>query len=149
LYTSVIPNLLVSGVAEAIEKSSATRVYIANAMTQPGETSSYTLTDHVRAIQRHTQRKLLDWVVINNKPIAPDVAERYRSEGAEPVVADVTELQRMGLRCVFDALIETHGVIRHDSKRLARLLLEEFVQKRAAAASPSAVASGAVLRHRK
>jgi uncharacterized cofD-like protein len=149
LYTSVIPNLLVSGVAEAIEKSSATRVYIANAMTQPGETRNYALTDHVRAIQHHTQRKLLDWVVINNKSIAPDVAQRYRSEGAEPVVADVTELQRMGLRCVFDALIETHGVIRHNSKRLARLLLEEFVQKRAAAATPNAVASGAVLRHRK
>ena len=88
-------------------------------------------------------------MVINNKSIAPDVAQRYRSQGAEPVIADVAELQRMGLRCVFDALIETHGVIRHDSKRLARLLLEEFVQKRPAASARNKTASGAVLRDRK
>jgi uncharacterized cofD-like protein len=149
LYTSVIPNLLVSGVAEAIEKSSATRVYIANVMTQPGETRNYTLAEHVRAIQRHAGRKLLDWVVINNEPIAPEMARRYRSQGAEPVIADVAELQRMGLRCVFDRLIEAHSVIRHDSKRLARLLLEEFVQKHPAALAPNASVPGVVLRDRK
>ena len=88
-------------------------------------------------------------MVVNNKSIAPDVARRYRSEGAEPVIADVAELQRMGLRCVFDDLLEVHGVVRHDSKRLARLLLEEFVEKRTAAAAPNAVASGVVLRHRR
>jgi uncharacterized cofD-like protein len=120
----------VSGVAAAIEKSSATRVYISNVMTQPGETRDYTLADHARAIQQHAGRKLLDWVVINNGPIAPEMARRYRNHGAEPVAVDVGELQRMGLRCMFDSLIEAHGVIRHDAKRLARLLLEEFVQKR-------------------
>jgi uncharacterized cofD-like protein len=129
LYTSVIPNLLVSGVAEAIEKSPATCIYIANAMTQPGETRGYSLSDHLRAIQRHAGRKLVDWVVINSEPIAPEVARRYRSKGAEPVTVDVGELQRMGLRCVFDDLLEVHGVIRHDANRLARLLLEEFVEK--------------------
>lgn len=130
LYTSVIPNLLVSGVAEAIEKSSAVRVYIANIMTQPGETRGYTLADHVKAIHVHARRKLIDSVVVNSQPISPDLARRYRLQGAEPVVADVPELQRLGLRCVFDDLLETNGVIRHDPKRLARLLLDEFVQKR-------------------
>jgi uncharacterized cofD-like protein len=129
LYTSVIPNLLVAGVAEAIEKSAATRVYISNIMTQPGETREYTLADHVKAIHRHAGRKLLDWVVVNNKPVAADVARRYRNHGAEPVVPDLRELQRLGLRCVFDGLIETNGVIRHDPKRLARVLIEEFVHK--------------------
>ena len=81
LYTSMIPNLLVSGVAEAIEKSRATRVYIANLMTQPGETRGYTLADHVRAIQQHTGRKLLDWVVVNNQPDRAEVARRYRAPG--------------------------------------------------------------------
>src|SRR6266581_921134 len=61
LFTSIIPNLLVSGVAEAIEKSRATRVYIANLMTQPGETLGYTLVDHVRAIHQHTGRKIIDY----------------------------------------------------------------------------------------
>jgi uncharacterized cofD-like protein len=128
LYTSVIPNLLVCGVAEAIEKSPATCVYIANIMTQPGETRGYTLVDHVKAIHRHAGRKLVDWIIVNNKPIGTDVARRYRSKGSEPVDPQLKELQRLGLRCVFDGLVETDGVIRHDPNRLAKLLIEEFVQ---------------------
>src|SRR5437588_4182196 len=85
LFTSIIPNLLVSGVAEAIEKCNAKRVYIANLMTQPGETVGYTLVDHVRAIHQHTGRKIIDCVVINDQPLAPDVLRRYKSKGAEPV----------------------------------------------------------------
>jgi len=129
LFTSIIPNLLVSGVAEAIEKSRATRVYIANLMTQPGETLGYTVVDHVRAIHRHTARKIIDCVVINNQPLASDVLRRYKSEGAEPVSVDLAELQRMGLQCIFDNLLEVHGVVRHNSARLASLLLEEFIGK--------------------
>jgi len=130
LYTSIIPNLLVSGVAEAIEKSRAVRVYISNLMTQPGETRGFTLADHVRAIYRHSARKMLDWIVINNRPISPEVMRRYRASGAVPVVVDIAELQRMGMRCVFDDLLEVHGVVRHDADRLAKLLLDEFVAKR-------------------
>src|SRR5260370_6756892 len=74
LYTSILPNLLVSGVAEAIEKSSATRVYVANLMTQPGETEGFSLSDHVRTINEHTRRKLFDWVVASTQIVSPDVA---------------------------------------------------------------------------
>jgi uncharacterized cofD-like protein len=130
LFTSIIPNLLVSGVAQAIEKSNATRIYIANLMTQPGETLGFTLADHVRAIHRHTSPKLLDWIIINNQPIPPQMLRRYRSTGAAPVLAEVAELQRLGLRCVFDNLLEAQGTVRHDARRLASLLLEEFVAKR-------------------
>jgi uncharacterized cofD-like protein len=132
LYTSIIPNLLVSGVAEAIEASSATRIYLANLMTQPGETDRYTLADHVRAIYRHTGRKLFDWVVANNHAISPEVARRYRLQGAEAVTMDLPELQRIGVRCLLDDLLEEHGVVRHNSERLAKLLVEEFVESRAA-----------------
>src|ERR1700690_3265878 len=72
LYTSILPNLLVSGVAEAIEKSSATRVYVANLMTQPGETEGISLADHVRVIYGHTRRKLIDWVVASNQSVSPE-----------------------------------------------------------------------------
>lgn len=130
VYTSIVPNLLISGVAEAIAKSPAIRIYIANLMTQPGETPGYTVADHIRAIYRHTRRRILDWVVINHQPVSPGVARRYRSSGAEPVRADVRELQRMGLRCVFDDLLDEHGVVRHNCERLTRLLLEEFVERR-------------------
>jgi len=129
LFTSIIPNLLVSGVAQAMEKSRAKRVYIANLMTQPGETLGYTLVDHRRAIQQHAGRKISDCVVINDQPLAPDVLRRYKSESAEPVLIDRPELQRMGLQCVFANLLEVHGVVRHDSSRLASLLIEKFIKK--------------------
>ncbi len=130
LYTSILPNLLVSGVAEAIENSSATRVYIANLMTQPGETQGLSLADHVRVISGHTRRKIIDWVVASNQSVSPDVARRYSRLGAEPVRVDLPELQRMGVRCLLDNLLEEHGVVRHNAPRLSRLLIEEFVERR-------------------
>ena len=127
LYTSVLPNLLVTGVAEAIESSSATKVYIANLMTQPGETEGFSLSDHVRVIYEHTRRKLFDWVVASKQIVSPEVARRYRARRAAPVLMDVQKLQAIGVRCMLDDLLEEHGVVRHDAARLAQLLVEEFV----------------------
>lgn len=127
LYTSILPNLLIPEIANAIAKSKAPRVYIANLMTQPGETSGYALADHLRAIQNHTPRRVIDWVVANRQPVSPEVAKRYRAQGAEPVVIDIPNLQKLGYRVVLDNLLEEHGVIRHNPGRLARLLLEEFL----------------------
>jgi uncharacterized cofD-like protein len=132
LYTSILPNLLVSGVAEAIEKSSATRVFIANLMTQPGETDGFSLAEHVRVIYGHTRRKLIDWVVASNQRISPDVARRYARQSAEPVRVDLPDLQSMGVRCLLDSLLEEHGVVRHNAARLSQLLIEEFVERRPA-----------------
>jgi uncharacterized cofD-like protein len=129
LYTSILPNLLVSGVAEAIEKSSATRVFIANLMTQPGETEGFSLAEHVRVIYGHTRRKMIDWVVASNQNISPEVARRYRRRGAEPVRVDLPDLQRMGVRCLLDNLLEEHGVVRHNASRLSQLLIEEFIER--------------------
>jgi uncharacterized cofD-like protein len=130
LYTSILPNLLVSGVAEAIENSPATRVYLANLMTQPGETDGYSLADHVRVIYAHTRRKIIDWVVASNQPISPEVARRYSKLGAEPVRVDMQDLQRTNVRCLLDNLLEEHGVVRHNAERLSQLLIEEFVERR-------------------
>jgi uncharacterized cofD-like protein len=126
LYTSVIPNLLVSGVAGKIARSKAARVYIANIMTQPGETDGMSTADHVRAIYQHTGSRLFDYVVINQKKISPRVAKRYHAEGAEPAVNDTRELARLGLRCVTGDLLNERGVIRHNSTRLASLLMKIF-----------------------
>jgi uncharacterized cofD-like protein len=127
LYTSILPNLLIPEISSAIAKSKAPRVYVANLMTQPGETAGYALADHLRAIQQHTSHRVIDWVVANRKPVSPDVARRYRAQGAEPVAIDLAALQKLGFRVILDNLLEEHGVIRHDTKRLARLLLEEFL----------------------
>jgi uncharacterized cofD-like protein len=130
LYTSIIPNLLVPGVAKAIARSRAPRIYIANIMTQPGETSGLSLADHVRAIRQHTGERILDWVVLNNHTIEPGILRRYRAKGSEPVRMDTREVERMGLRCLSEHLLEVHSVIRHDSKRLASLLLERFILRK-------------------
>jgi uncharacterized cofD-like protein len=131
LYTSIIPNLLVEEVADVIRHSRATCVYIANLMTQPGETEHYSVADHIRAIYQHTPKGLFDYAVINRSTISRRMLRRYRAEGAEPVKPSLAELERMGLSYVTGDLLRQHGVIRHDQKRLTRLLLNEFVKRSA------------------
>jgi uncharacterized cofD-like protein len=126
LYTSVLPNLLIPEVASAIASSKAPRVYIANLMTQPGETAGYALADHLRAIQNHASRKLVDYVVANRQAVSPKVARRYRAQGAEPVVINLPEIQKLGCRVVLHNLLDERDVIRHNHKRLAKLLLDKF-----------------------
>lgn len=133
LYTSLIPNLLVDGVVETIARSRATCVYIANLMTQPGETDGYSVADHVRAIYDHTRPGLFDFAVINRTPITPRLLRRYRREGAEPVEPAFDELARLGLRHIAGNLLHQDGVVRHDQSRLTRLLLNQFVKRRARA----------------
>src|SRR6266699_2319166 len=129
LYTSILPNLLIPEIATAIAKSNAPRVYVANLMTQPGATAGYALADHLRAIQKHVPRRVIDWVVANRQAVSPDVARRYRAQGAEPVFIDLPALQKLGFRVILDNLLEEHGVIRHNTRRLSRLLLEEFLHR--------------------
>ncbi len=130
LYTSIIPNLLVDGVVETIARSHATCVYIANLMTQPGETGGFSVADHVRAIYDHTRPGLFDFAVINRTPISPRLLRRYRRQGAEPVDPALEELDRLGLRHITGNLLQQDGVVRHDQSRLTRLLLDTFVERR-------------------
>ncbi len=132
LYTSIIPNLLIDGVVEAIARSRGSCVYIANLMTQPGETQHYSVADHIRAIYEHTRRKLFDYVVINRAHVAPSLLRRYGAKQAEPVAPSYTELHRMGLRFVAGDLLQRDVLVRHDPIRLSRLLLDHFVTGRLA-----------------
>ena len=131
LYTSIIPNLLVEEVAEVIAHARATRVYIANLMTQPGETQHYSVADHVRAVYEHTRPGLFDFAVINRAPVSRPLLRRYKAEGAEPVDASLGELSRMGLSYVTGNFLRQGDVARHDQSRLARLLLDKFVRRHA------------------
>lgn len=131
LYTSVIPNLLVDQIAEVIRNSRATRVYIANLMTQPGETQHYSVAAHVRAIQDHTKTNILDYVVINREMVSPRLLRRYRAQGAEPVEPTIDEIQAMGLKVITGDFLQQDGKIRHDQARLAALLIDKFVRRRA------------------
>lgn len=129
LYTSLIPNLLVEEVTEVIAHSKATRVYIANLMTQPGETQHYSVADHIRAIYEHTGRALFDLAIVNRSAVAPRLLRRYRAEGAEPVDPSPEALERMGIRYVTGDFLQQEGVVRHDAARLAKILLKEFARR--------------------
>src|SRR2546430_14049287 len=98
LYTSILPNLLIPEIAHAIARSKAPRVYIANLMTQPGETTGYALSEHLNAIQRHVRGNVIDSVVANRKSVSPDVARRYLKQGAVRVTVDLPVLQKQGVR---------------------------------------------------
>jgi uncharacterized cofD-like protein len=128
LYTSVIPNLLIPDIAKAIARSKAPRVYIANLMTQPGETTNYTLSEHLRAIEAHFGKRAVDYVVANKRAASPEVVRRYRAQGAAPVRIDAERVSKMKVKLRLDNLLEEHGLIRHNSPRLARLLVREFLQ---------------------
>ncbi|NLY53621.1 MAG: YvcK family protein [Firmicutes bacterium] len=120
LYTSVIPNLLIPGIAEAIAESSARKIYVCNIMTQPGETTGYTASDHLKAILDHTAPGLIDCVLVNTAPVDPELLARYKAEGAEPVVMDTEALNELGVSVAVGDLISQEDVVRHDSQRLAR-----------------------------
>ncbi len=130
LYTSILPNLLVEEVAEVIANSPATRVYIANIMTQPGETQHYSVADHIRAIYAHTRPGLFDFVVINRTPVSPRLLRRYAKQGAEQVDPSLGELEGMGLKYITGDIVQQEGLVRHDQLRLTRLLLDKFMTRK-------------------
>jgi len=130
LYTSVIPNLLVRGIPEQIARSKALKVYVANLMTQPGETRHYTAADHLRALSEHAGGKLIDRVVLNTQPISSAMRKRYLAQHAEPVVIDLHEIRALGVEPVCADLLDQHRVARHDSLRLAQRLLDLAAEMR-------------------
>ena len=125
LYTSVIPNLLVDGIVDAIRQSDALKVYVANVMTQEGETEGYTAADHICAIFQHSAPGLFDLCLTNSVPIPADVAARYALEGAEPLKCDAERCAALGVELVSRpvAVIE-NGYVRHHAENLARELIQ-------------------------
>jgi uncharacterized cofD-like protein len=124
LFTSIITNLLVPGMVDAIRRAGRPRLFVANIMTQPSETSGFSLADHVEALEEHAGRGFLDAIIASGTPIPDDVAERYRGEGAQPVLIDRERIKDIPV--FVDDLAEGDRVIRHDPERLARKLLEVF-----------------------
>ncbi len=124
-FTSVIPNLLVPQVTEAIKRSSAVKVFVCNVMTQPGETTGFSASDHVKAIKRHTGELPCDYVLMNTAPIEESILARYREEGAQAVEADYAEVARMGLIPIPAELVSVSadGWVRHNPAELARKLM--------------------------
>ena len=133
LFTSVIPNLLVDGIPEAIARSHALKAYFVNLMSQPGETTNFRASDHVEAIYRHAKREILDTCVINSRSIRGKVLDRYTRRAAQPVENDVDNLEGLGLKVIAADLLRMQGVqanekIRHDPT-VAGAIAFELAQK--------------------
>ncbi|MFD1707583.1 uridine diphosphate-N-acetylglucosamine-binding protein YvcK [Siminovitchia sediminis] len=123
LYTSILPNLLVPGLGEEVCNAKAKKVYICNLMTQPGETTGFTASRHVKALYEHMGCSFIDTIIVNNKEIPPALQHRYEKEMAIPVYFDVDQLIALGMEVVQDriATIE-QGFIRHDTDTVAEIL---------------------------
>jgi len=133
LYTSIIPNLLVPDITEAIAQSKALRLYVCNIMTQPGETDGYTVSDHIRAIDRITEQKLFDSVLVQKTSPSAQSLIRYAQEGSHPVFFDREDVGRLGRRALVANVMEEDsetGYLRHSSERLARTLLRWYSRVR-------------------
>jgi uncharacterized cofD-like protein len=124
VYTSIVPNLLIPELREAVMRSRARVVYVCNVMTQPGETDGYSAADHVAAIYRHGAAGIVDAVVVNDTPASAQLAASYRAEGAEPVEVDDQALTVLGVRVVHGRLAHEGDFFRHDPARLADTVLE-------------------------
>ena len=124
LYTSIIPNLLVDGIVDAICSSDAMKIYVCNVMTQEGETEGYTVSDHIRALFSHSREGLFDLCLTNSAKIPRAVALRYAKEDAAPIVFDADECAKLGVELVSRpvATVE-NGYVRHNPGHVARELM--------------------------
>ena len=123
VYTSVAPNFLVSGVADAVAESAAIKIYVCNVMTQPGETDDFTASDHVRAVLKQAGKPIIDYVLLNVEEPSEAMKERYGGVGAEWVRPDVDEIRKMGIKPITGAFINQGAVVRHDQERLAERIV--------------------------
>lgn len=124
LYTSILPNLIIQGMAEAIAKSSAYKIYVCNVMTQPGETDGFKASDHLQAIIEHTNKKIINACIINNALVPLAALDRYKTENSYPVLADSETIKEMGLQVVATDLLSVKDYVRHDSAKLTRALIK-------------------------
>lgn len=124
LYTSIIPNLLIDGITDALMKTKAKKVYICNVMTQPGETDGYSAFEHVQAIERHSAEKIVDICIANNEQLDKKTLLRYLSKGSEQVISDRESFEKSGIQLIEDNLvyIDENDKVRHDYIHLADII---------------------------
>jgi len=123
LYTSVIPNLLVEGIPEAIRRSRAVKAYFVNLMSQPGETVGLSASEHVRAIHEHAGRRLLDYAVVNTRRIPESLKQTYARQRALPVENDLEKFSKMGVEVITANLVQPGIKIRHNPEQVAEITL--------------------------
>jgi len=127
LYTSVIPNLLINGIADAILNSDKVKLFVCNVMTEPGETDGYTVSEHLSEIFSHAGGKLVDYCLINSEPAMPAILERYVKSGAEQVSDDDDAIREMGVEIIRAPIAAGYNKLaRHDPDKLAQEIMKIY-----------------------
>ncbi len=123
LYTSVICNLLVPEIREAVLESKATKIYVCNVMTQPGETDGFGAFEHVKTLTDYAGKPFLDYVIVNSEEISDELRTLYRAKGQEPVSPDIEKIEQMGIKAIPAKLVSRSDMVRHDPQKLARAIM--------------------------
>lgn len=131
LYTSIIPNLLVKDIVENIKKSDAIKIYICNIMTQPGETDDFSVSDHIKVLQKYGGKNIVDYVIANRGDIPKDVKEKYLEDNSELVKLDRKELKSLGVEAIEATLAKTDkAYVKHDTEYLSEVLVDTIMEKK-------------------
>jgi len=128
LFTSLIPNLLVRGIPEAIVESSAVKVFVCNLMTQANESLSLTVADHIRALNQHAGVQLFDYALINRKSASSEMKAKYALEGASQLAVDLEAIEEIGVCPQLGDYLEEGTVARHATERVAQDLMALMAQ---------------------
>jgi uncharacterized cofD-like protein len=139
LYTSLITNLLVRGIPEALAASKATRVYVCNLMTQANESLGLTASEHIEKILQHAgaaKAPIFDYALINTAPISAELLAKYAREGQQPIEPDLARIRSLGVEPIVGNFVHEGNVLRHDHDRVTERLLELGFARTPAAAVP-------------
>lgn len=130
LFTSLVPNLLVRGIPEAITASSAVKVFVCNLMTEANESLGLTAAGHIRAILAHAGRNIFDYALVNASPVSIETRAKYAKEGAEQIIADVDAIEALGVKPILGDYLDESGVARHATDHVARDLMNILMECR-------------------
>lgn len=130
LLTSIIPNIIIDEVVEAIKSSKAPKLYICNLVTQPGETDDYKVSDHILELERYLGAGTINMVIANNKPIPLEIVEKYATEEQkDPVELDEQVLKKRKIKVIKDKIYTIEdGVIRHDFLKTGYLVFSILME---------------------
>ena len=129
LYTSIIPNLVISQVSEKIRESKAKKIYVCNVMTQHGETDNYTVSDHIIAINKHVEENIFDLVIANSREFDDSILSKYHKEKQEPVKIDQEKIKELGIKLIKnnDVGIVDNNTIRHNADKVSELIYDYII----------------------
>ena len=129
LYTSIIPNLVISKVSEKIRESNAKKIYVCNVMTQHGETDNYTVSDHIVAINKHVEENIFDLVIANSREFDDSILSKYHKEKQEPVKIDHEKIKALGIKLIKnnDVGIVDNNTIRHNADKVSELIYDYII----------------------